>query len=93
MSEDSVSYRQGRHIVARKNTPDLLRFAASVIRDVAPDDYNRALSDELEGRANGTVSIGHCDSCHREVTWQGSRSLCLECRDADPETAQRKDRE
>ncbi len=54
---DSIAYTQSQSIVQAKSLPELLRFAADVIRDRS-DPYNKALAEELVKRAEPT---GHGD--------------------------------
>lgn len=48
---EQIHYEQGQSIVHPKSTPDLVRFAADVLREKAHDPYTRALADELYKRA------------------------------------------
>lgn len=48
---DAIHYAQGVSIVQGMATRDLLAFAAEVLREKAPDPYNRALADELLRRS------------------------------------------
>lgn len=57
-ASDDIHYRQGQAIVQSKSTPALMRFAASVLREKAPDPYNASLADELCKRADKDEAAG-----------------------------------